>query len=104
MTGLRFECQQGCTKCCEQRGFVYLTEADLSRISKHVGLSAAEFERRFVYRTKHLLRLRMPRRAWVRTSGYARCRSTPWHTCRAIRRLEALRRDIWSARSTRSAV
>lgn len=61
MTGLRFECQPGCTKCCEQRGFVYLTETDLSRIAKHLGLSANEFERRFVYRTKHLLRLRMPR-------------------------------------------
>lgn len=61
MTGLRFECKPGCTKCCEQRGFVYLTETDLSRIAKHLGLSANEFERRFVYRTKHLLRLRMPR-------------------------------------------
>ncbi len=61
MTGLRFQCQPGCTKCCEQKGFVYLSEADLKRIAKFLGLPEAEFERRYVYRTRHLLRLRMPR-------------------------------------------
>lgn len=61
MTGLRFECQPGCTNCCEQKGFVYLTEADLLRMAAFIGLSAADFERRYVYRTKHLLRLRVPR-------------------------------------------
>src|ERR1700687_5089488 len=53
MTGLRFECQPGCTNCCRQKGFVYITNADLARL--------ADFERRYVYRTRHLLRLRMPR-------------------------------------------
>jgi uncharacterized protein len=61
MTGLRFQCQAGCTRCCEQQGFVYLTPDDLERIAKYLGMKAREFERRFVYRTKHLLRLRVPR-------------------------------------------
>jgi uncharacterized protein len=61
MMALRFECQPGCTNCCEQQGFVYLTEADLTRIAEYVGMQADEFERRYVYRTRHLLRLRVPR-------------------------------------------
>jgi uncharacterized protein len=61
MTGLRFECQPGCTNCCRQKGFVYLTEPDLVRIAKFLGMTPAEFERRYVYRTRHLLRLRVPR-------------------------------------------
>ena len=61
MTGLRFECQPGCTNCCQQKGFVYLTDSDLVRMAAFMGLSAADFERRYVYRTKHLLRLRVPR-------------------------------------------
>jgi uncharacterized protein len=61
MTGLRFECQPGCTNCCRQKGFVYITEADLARMAKFVDMPAADFERRYVYRTRRLLRLRMPR-------------------------------------------
>lgn len=61
MKGLRFECQAGCTNCCTQKGFVYLTEADLTRIAKFLGMSAADFERRYVYRTTRQLRLRVPR-------------------------------------------
>ena len=61
--GLRFECQPGCTACCEQKGFVYLTEPDLVRISEFVGMTAAEFERKYVYRTKKQMRLRVPREA-----------------------------------------
>ena len=61
MTGVRFECQPGCTNCCRQKGFVYLTETDLTRIAEFLGMPAREFERRYVYRTKHLLRFRMPR-------------------------------------------
>jgi Fe-S-cluster containining protein len=61
MTGIRFECQAGCTNCCQQKGFVYLTEADLLRIAKFVGMRVADFERRYVYRTKNQLRLRSPR-------------------------------------------
>lgn len=59
--GLRFECQPGCTECCTQRGFVYLTEADLARAAKFLGMTPAAFERRYVYRTSKRLRLRVPR-------------------------------------------
>ena len=58
---LRFECQRGCTKCCEVRGYVYITENDLSRIAKFLKMTPPDFEARYVYRTRHLLRLRKPR-------------------------------------------
>ena len=38
-----------------------MTEHDLERAAEFVGLSAAEFEARYVYRTRTLLRLRKPR-------------------------------------------
>ena len=41
-------------------GYVYLTEEDLTNAAAHVGLSAAVFEERYVYRTRHTLRLRKP--------------------------------------------
>lgn len=40
---------------------MYLTEADLTRIAKFVGLAVKTFERRYVYRTSNRLRLRVPR-------------------------------------------
>jgi len=58
---LRFECQSGCTKCCEQQGFVYLTESDLERLAAYLKMSPARFEKRYVYRTKNQRRLRVPR-------------------------------------------
>jgi Fe-S-cluster containining protein len=58
---IRFECQRGCTRCCEGRGYVYLTEEDLEKIAARLEMSKDEFERRYVYRTKRLLRLRRPR-------------------------------------------
>ena len=61
--GLRFECQPGCTACCEQRGFVYLTEDDILRAARFLGMPPAEFERRHVYRTRNRRRLRVPRDA-----------------------------------------
>src|SRR5215813_417787 len=54
--GLRFACQPGCTACCRQRGFVYLSESDLRRASVYLGMEPADFERRFVYRTRHRMR------------------------------------------------
>jgi uncharacterized protein len=60
-SGLRFACQPGCTRCCDVQGFVYLTEADLLRAARFLRLSPAVFEQRYVYRTRHLLRLRKPR-------------------------------------------
>jgi uncharacterized protein len=61
MDGLRFECQPGCTNCCRAKGFVYITENDLQRAAAYLGMKPADFERRYVFRTRHLLRLRKPR-------------------------------------------
>lgn len=60
---LRFACQPGCIECCTQRGFVYLSEGDLKRAAEFLGMSPAAFERRYVYRTKKRIRLRVPREA-----------------------------------------
>ena len=59
--GLRFECQPGCTECCTQKGFVYLTETDLPRMAAFLGMTPAAFELRYVYRTRNRMRLRVPR-------------------------------------------
>ncbi|HLK62090.1 MAG TPA: YkgJ family cysteine cluster protein [Bryobacteraceae bacterium] len=59
--GMRFECQPGCTECCRQKGFVYLTEADVPRIAAFLGLTVAVFEAQHVYRTRNRMRLRVPR-------------------------------------------
>jgi Fe-S-cluster containining protein len=60
---MRFACQPGCVRCCEQQGFVYLTEDDIVRLAAHLNLGTAEFEKRYVYRTKNVRRLRVPRYA-----------------------------------------
>ena len=60
---MRFECQPGCTKCCEQQGFVYLTEDDILRLAAYLNTAVSDFERRYVYRTKNVRRLRVPRHA-----------------------------------------
>ncbi len=57
---MRFECQPGCTKCCEVRGFVYLTEEDLSRAASYLKMSPEAFEAKYVIRYPTLLRLRKP--------------------------------------------
>jgi hypothetical protein len=63
MLGVRFRCKPGCTRCCDRQGYVYLTRKDLENAARHTGMTTAEFERRYVYRTRHLLRLRKPRRS-----------------------------------------
>lgn len=60
MDSLRFTCQKGCIRCCEVSGFVYLSQDDLNKAAVFLHLSPAEFEQRYVYRTRHLLRLRKP--------------------------------------------
>jgi Fe-S-cluster containining protein len=60
---MRFECQPGCTKCCEQQGFVYLTEEDIPRLAGYLGMTLEGFESRYVYRTRNQRRLRVPRHA-----------------------------------------
>ncbi len=57
---VRFTCQPGCTKCCQVRGFVYLTEDDLRRAASHLGISPEAFEAKYVIRYPTLLRLRKP--------------------------------------------
>ena len=59
--GVRFACQPGCTECCRQKGFVYLTAGDLVRMAEYVGMTTAAFERKYVYRTSRRMRLRVPR-------------------------------------------
>jgi Fe-S-cluster containining protein len=61
MDAFRFTCVPGCTDCCHQKGYVYLTEEDLRRAAEFLRMSPAEFEKKYVYRTKTLLRLRKPR-------------------------------------------
>ena len=41
---------------------MYLSEADLKRAAGFVRISAAAFERKYVYRTRNRMRLRVPRR------------------------------------------
>jgi Fe-S-cluster containining protein len=61
MTEMRFECQPGCITCCQGRGFVYLTEEDIVRAAQFLGITATLFEKRYIYRTRNLRRLRIPR-------------------------------------------
>jgi uncharacterized protein len=61
MSSLRFQCQTGCTNCCKQKGIVYLTEDDLVRAAAFVEMTPADFEAKYVIRTKNLLRFRTPR-------------------------------------------
>ncbi|HXK03908.1 MAG TPA: YkgJ family cysteine cluster protein [Verrucomicrobiae bacterium] len=58
--GIRFECQPGCTECCRQKGFVYLTEDDLVRMAAFTGMTPQAFEGKYVYRTARRMRLRVP--------------------------------------------
>jgi hypothetical protein len=58
MRAVRFECQRGCINCCTQEGRIYLTEDDLRRAAKFVRMSAAAFEKKYVYRTRHEIRFR----------------------------------------------
>ena len=57
---LRFECQPGCTACCEIEGYVYLSEADVRKAAKFVKMSVPAFEAKYIYRTTHQIRLRKP--------------------------------------------
>src|SRR5579871_2408471 len=61
MRGVRFTCQTGCTNCCNQQGRIYLNEDDVVRAAKFVGMTPQTFEKKYVYRTRHEMRLRKPR-------------------------------------------
>jgi Fe-S-cluster containining protein len=88
MDALRFACQPGCTRCCDQQGYVYLSEQDLVRAAAFLGIKPSEFEARYVYRTRHLLRFRKPRHSqcwFLRSDGCSihpakptQCRAFPF--------------------------
>ena len=61
MEPLRFACQPGCTNCCRQEGYVYLTEDDLLRAAAFTQMTPAAFEAKYVYRTRREMRFRKPR-------------------------------------------
>lgn len=85
---LRFACQPGCTNCCDQSGFVYLSEGDVKRAAKFVGMPARKFEARYVYRTAHQRRFRKPpdkqcpfleeRRCSIHPAKPTQCRTFPF--------------------------
>ena len=55
---MRFSCQPGCTRCCTQEGWVYLSVKDVPRLAAFLGISEDELRRQYVYSTKHTARLR----------------------------------------------
>jgi Fe-S-cluster containining protein len=63
MDGLRFECVPGCTNCCRVQGWVYVTEDDVRNAASFLKLSVADFEARYVVRSKYTVRLRKPKNA-----------------------------------------
>lgn len=60
MQGVRFACQPGCTRCCETRGYIYLSEADVTRIAAYLNLTQEAFEAEYVLRFKHVIRFKKP--------------------------------------------
>lgn len=56
---MRFACQPGCTRCCTQKGWVYLGVNDIPALAAYLGLGESEFRDRFIYATKNTRRLRM---------------------------------------------
>jgi len=75
--GLRFQCQPGCTICCERRGFVYLTEVDIAAGAAFLSMTPREFEKKYVYRTRRRMRLRMPKKATCPFLGERGCSIHP---------------------------
>jgi Fe-S-cluster containining protein len=78
---MRFECQSGCVDCCQRKGFVYLTEDDIVRTAMFLSISAAEFEKKFVYRTTNLRRLRTPHNAQC---GFLRADGCSIHSVKPV--------------------
>lgn len=58
---MRFQCQPGCIKCCEEKGFVYVSEYDIVHLAEFLRMTVPDFKTRYVYSTKNVSRLRMPR-------------------------------------------
>ena len=80
--GLRFECQPDCAKCCEVAGYVYLSEDDVTRVAEFLQQPHAEFEKQYVYRTKHSRRLRKPGRG--KQCGFLRGKQCGIHEVKPV--------------------
>ncbi|MEO8100738.1 MAG: YkgJ family cysteine cluster protein [Acidobacteriota bacterium] len=74
---LRFECQSGCSNCCDQSGFVYLSESDILRAAKFVRMSPQAFEAKYIYRTAHQRRFRKPPAKQCPFLDFKRCSIHP---------------------------
>jgi Fe-S-cluster containining protein len=61
---MRFQCQPGCIKCCEEKGFVYVSPSDIVRLADFLGMTETGFKARYVYSTKNVSRLRVPRHSY----------------------------------------
>jgi hypothetical protein len=58
---MRFQCQPGCVRCCEAKGFIYVTREDIGRLADHLKITRTEFTRRYLCGTAPLLRFRKQR-------------------------------------------
>jgi uncharacterized protein len=88
--GLRFKCTE-CGKCCTgQPGFVWVTLEEMEKIASHLGISLAQFKRKYV-RQRHnryaLIEKRAENHACIfledsKCSIYparpSQCRTYPW--------------------------
>jgi len=55
---MHFSCQPGCTRCCTQEGWVYLSVEDVAHLSAFLGMRAEKFQQEYLYSTKYTIRLR----------------------------------------------
>jgi hypothetical protein len=51
---MRFQCQSGCIRCCEQKGHIYVTGDDIARMAAHLGITGTEFRRIYLCGTTPL--------------------------------------------------
>lgn len=77
MDGFHFTCVPGCTNCCDQEGYVYVTEDDVRHAAEFLAIPIDEFERKYVYRTKYTLRFRKPANSQCHFLTNGGCRIHP---------------------------
>lgn len=97
--GLRFQCTQ-CGACCRNHGeytFVYLVEADLKAIPRHLGISRREFLERYCTREDGWVVLRMDQPACSFLDEANRCRIYP------VRPKQCATWPFWTENLDRSA-
>jgi len=97
--GLRFACTR-CGNCCKNHGaytYVYLAEADVSAIARHLGLAEAEFLERYCQEEDGWVSLRMDRPACPFLSADNRCGIYP------VRPKQCATWPFWKENLTRRA-